>query len=54
MPDTSDSEPRHSSWFPATIQMTDTGETFLAKTMEDIPPGRNFKVLAVKVKEGQR
>jgi len=38
-------------YFPARIMMVDTGEIFLAKSMEEIPPGRTFKVLAVKIKE---
>ena len=38
-------------WFPASIMMVDTGEIFIAKSMEEIPPERTFKVLAVKVKE---
>lgn len=38
-------------YFPAQIMMIDTGEIFLAKSMEEISPGLPFKVLAVKVKE---
>jgi hypothetical protein len=36
-------------YFPAEILMTDTKEKFIAKTAEDIPPGRTFKVLATRV-----
>ena len=38
-------------YFPARIMMVDTEEIFTAKSMEDIPAGRTFKVLAVKIKE---
>ena len=38
-------------WFPACIMMVDTREIFIAKSMEEIPHSRTFKVLAVKVKE---
>lgn len=42
---------RLSGYFPAKILMVDTGEVFIAKTMQDIPASRSFKVLEVKIKE---
>ena len=38
-------------YFPARLMMVDTGETFIAQTMQDIPASRAFKVLEVKIKE---
>ena len=38
-------------YFPARIQMVDTGEIFIAQRVEDIPAARSFKVLEVKIKE---
>lgn len=39
------------SYFPARIQMIDTGEIFIAKSAEEIPPSSNFKIFALRVKE---
>ena len=38
-------------YFPALIRMVDTGEEFIAQTMDDIPCGREFNILKVKVKQ---
>ena len=38
-------------YFPARIMMVDTGEIFIAQTMQDIPASRAFKVLEVKTEE---
>jgi hypothetical protein len=38
-------------FFPARIKMVDTGEIFIAKTMQEIPPYRSFKIVETKVEE---
>ena len=39
------------SWWPAKVMMVDTGEIFIAASLEDIPHTRTFKILETRTKE---
>lgn len=39
------------AFYPVRIFFTDTHETRIVHKMEEIPPGRNFKIIETNVKE---